>query len=529
MRPASLRVFVLAALSSALPLACASLLGDFSAGVTGSSSDGGEKDGATPVTDGAGPGSDGGGATEAGAQDGPGASDGGGGADGSESGTAPAQLTCAVPNGTFPQSIGAVQFSQNNYNPRIFNTTVGNQTQFRVAVQEQPQNAQGTYHVYTFGQGGNNSTDTPTPQSAVLDLVRYPTGIGALMSANIQSGQENYNVLQVSTLEDMATAWTTPVQITTTTQITTDCGSNNYNLRGGLLVNNAATQSYTAVWSCNSNVTNPAQNILRAMMYAAGTGTPVDWPTPPLDDGGAADGLQLGGMAATSQNLYVLVNANGNGPAPGAVPTIYTASTASATTFAAPSTYAVPLTNPTDFMQAVALQGTNGGNLGFAGVEANLTTTTLTPYLYVGSVPPAEIGALVPSTQLGATPIANLSSLPVVNNGSAHWESFPGAPASDNLIAVGAIYPNSNGLNFMWFNGQGNVVAQRLDTKAFLYFSTDDGGTGPTIYGGDLTFNGEPAPALANLELVYLQEGELNDGGPGVQIWGTQVDCIRNQ
>jgi hypothetical protein len=132
----------------------------------------------------------------------------------------------------------------------------------------------------------------------------------------------------------------------------------------------------------------------------------------------------------------------------------------------------------------------------------------------------------VPATDLGATTIADLSSLPIVNNGNSHWESFTGTPASDNLLATGAIYPNSNGLNFLWINGAGGAVAERLGSHAFFYFSTADGGTGPTIYGGDITFQGQPVPALAQFVLVYLEAGMYSDGGgPAVDVWTNSVVC----
>jgi hypothetical protein len=250
-------------------------------------------------------------------------------------------------------------------------------------------------------------------------------------------------------------------------------------------------------------VTNPPANILRAVMYSGGQGTPVSWPAPPLDDGGgAADGLGIVGMVANAQNLYVVANANGDGPSAGSAPTIYTAGTASQTTFGAPTTYTVPLTNPTDFLQVFGFQGTNAGEVGFAGLEANLTTPTLIPDLYVGSVPPTKMASLVPSTDLGATSLPNISSVPIINGGGGHWESFLTPPASDNLLAAGPIDPDSNGLNFIWLNGRGQVISQRLDTNAFFYYSTADGGTGTPIYGGDVTFTGAPGATYAGLEIV---------------------------
>jgi hypothetical protein len=371
--------------------------------------------------------------------------------------------------------------------------------------------------VYSFGQGGGgNVNDIPIPgANNVLSIVRYATGIGALM----QSFVNNMNLLQVTTLENNASTWTAPITITGPNDFSV-C-SNNNNVQGGLIVNASSPADYTAVWSCEGASTN----VLRAIRFTAGAGTSYDWPVPPVPDGGMPNSFGTGGLAQVGTSTYVLVNPpSNNGPPPaGSSPTMLVAN---ATTFAMPAPSPVPLTNPTDFMLGITLAPTNGGKLGVSALEANLGSTTVYPVIYAGSVATTKVPTLKPSTDLGGATVNSLSELPIVNNGSAHWESFSGSPQSDNLIAVGAIYPNSNGLNFMWLDGTGRLVAERVGSKGLFYFDTSDGGTGPAIYGGDVVFNGAPLPALAGFEILYLQQGLEADGGPGVVIWANQMACV---
>jgi hypothetical protein len=214
-----------------------------------------------------------------------------------------------------------------------------------------------------------------------------------------------------------------------------------------------------------------------------------------------------------------MTNPSGNGgPDPG-IGTTFFSSTTSLTSGATP--YEVPLTNTTDFMQGLSMGAlANTGGVGVALVEANLTTQTVTPLIYVGNVPGAKLANLIPSTDLRTTTLASISDLPI-NDSTYHWESFPAPNASDNLLGLGSIFPNNNGLNFLWWDGTGNVRAQRTNTTAFFYF--DPTGTGLGIYGGDVTFTSPPFAAIAGFEMVYIEADP--EASTDYDVWATQINC----
>lgn len=158
------------------------------------------------------------------------------------------------------------------------------------------------------------------------------------------------------------------------------------------------------------------------------------------------------------------------------------------------------------------------GNVGIAFLEADLSQTTIAPAFYVGTVAPSVLSTLVPSSDLKVTTVASVGDLPI-NGSSYHWESFTSPVASDNLIAVGSVFPGNNGLNFIWWDSAGNVRAKNTGTASFFYSASSS----YAILGGDATFNGAPFPALGGLEVVYVQTSP--DASTLADVWATQINC----
>ena len=214
-----------------------------------------------------------------------------------------------------------------------------------------------------------------------------------------------------------------------------------------------------------------------------------------------------------------MVDALSGKPMPGTLPSIYVANASDMSLTGSAQPYPIPLTNAGDFMLGVALGATNGGDVGVATFEANLNVTNPPPTIYARSVAASALTSLTVA-DLGATPVPVLANLPIISQGSARWQSYVGK--SDNLLATGAIYPNGNGLNFMWWNGAGALLAERVGTNAFLY-SAPDAGT-PPVVGTDIMLTGAPNTLIASFEVAYLLE-EPDDGGTDFVAWANQVDC----
>jgi hypothetical protein len=232
------------------------------------------------------------------------------------------------------------------------------------------------------------------------------------------------------------------------------------------------------------------------------------------------------GIAPVGTNVYVMMNGGNNGPTPGVGPTIYSADP----TLANVQTHAVPLVNPTDIMDGFGVQPTNGGDVGVSILEANLSSSTIAPTIFAGSIAASLLANLTPANDVPATELAGLSNVPGINGGRPHWESFAaagGTAASDNLLIAGAEFPNANGINVIWWNGAGQVLSNKSGASAYFYFDTSDGGTGLALYGGDITFSSQPLPSLAQFELVYLQQDATPtaDASSAVDVWANQVAC----
>ncbi len=509
---------------------CASLLGDFTTSGESSGDDGGTNpDGSPNTVDGAVNGDDGGPTADSANDvtaplDGPVA-------DANEAG-AVVPLSCVEQAGGVRRKIGSVAKSASNDGSRVqlFNTGNGNQSGYRAYVPESPSSGPTIHHIYSFNQGnGGNVTDTPIPVSnnngQTLDVVRYATGIAALVFGNLNDGGISTPVLQVLKLEDAVNVWAPPVTLTV---LSASCVNR---IEGTLLVKNAASNDYFVEFAYQNGCGTTTTITHQTEHFVAGSGSPGFWQLPPqnveVPDGGDAGPpadaggnitFQLQGLAAAGTGLYAMTSPQGNGgPNPGIGVALYTSTTANT----GASAYEVPLLDDSDIMQGLSIQSLASTNdIGLAILEADLSSQTVTPVVYAGHVPGSKLATLNPSTDLRATTLASISDLPI-NNSTYHWESFTSPLASDNLLGVGSIFPNNNGLNFLWWNGEGAVRAQRTNTTGFFYF--DPSTTGLAIYGGDVTFTSAPFAAIAGFELVFIQSD--SEASTVNDIWATQINC----
>jgi hypothetical protein len=512
MREFSRRMLSGAVASSFLLTACTSLLGDFTNGGDGGSALHGEGGGA---------GQDGPAGGDGGVQpdgtmpppNGDASSDAGGGPD--SAGDAPAlkPLSCVVQGGSTPAKLATVPVGSNGGQAvLLYNTGAANRAAFRAIVPVSTTNGPQTLHVFSFGQGnggGGGVVDIPVPPGNVAAVARYTSGLAVLFATSIPgvAGQ----VLAITTLDDSASAWSAPLTVVTSTEF----ASCTNRLQGALVANNVPNSDYDLAWTyqgCGNTTT-----YFSAKHFVGTGGTAVTWPLPPLGDSGAT-GFDLSGMAVTASNVYAIMNPSGNnGPPPaGNVPTLYWASPS----LASPTMHALPLLNPSDFMQAFVLQGLPSGNVGLGLLEANLSSTAVQGEYFAGSIPGSKLSTLTPATDLQTTNIPSIQDV-VVNNPRYHWESFT-SPASDNLIVAGQIYPSSNGVNFWWWNGAGQVVAQKTNKNAFFYF--DPSSSGLSFYGADVTFVSPPLAAIASLEMVYVEQSATT-AGMG-DVWATTIACV---
>ncbi len=505
-------MLVLALLAGASPLACAGILGDFSIGES-ASADAGTDAPTQPTADGSGDGAQ----DSSNVQDGP--SQDAPGTDANDAGGQGVALNCAIQGGSAPILLGQIPSTQNNYDLAIFNASPSpGQVQFRVAVQAQ--GSQSTYHVYSFGNGSSSAGDIPVPApNPFTSIVRYPTGLATVFSGYAaQSDGGPGQQFLITTLPDNQQQWTQPNVIVTADALPS-CMND---LNGSLFVNDAANQDYYLVWAYQ-DCADHADHVA-AEHYTGPTSQPVVWPLPPGDAG--AQRFSPAGIAPVGTNVYVLMNGGNNGPTPGVGPTLYS----SVPNLSTVQTFSVPLVNPTDIMDGYEVQPTNGGQVGVAILEANLSSTTIAPTIYAGSIATSLMANLTPASDLPATALPGLSNVPGINGGRAHWESFVaagGTAASDNLLMAGAEFPNANGLDVIWWNGAGKVLSNKSGSGAYFYFDTSDGGTGLSIYGGDITFSSQPLPALAQFEMAYLQQNATptTDASSAVNVWASSVDC----
>jgi hypothetical protein len=503
----------------ALTSGCASLLGDFTANGASGDDGGLPFDGSQITGDGsngndAGPPSD---ANDDGSQN----LDAGDAAD-----AAITPLACVEQGAAGRVKLGSITNggTNDNYQVRLFNTSIGNQTTYRAYVPDNSQTGPTTYHLYSFGNGGGQSgTDlhVPIENGNVLAVARYATGIAVLYqtySGSLPDGGSSVAGIQLIKLEDAAIQWTIPLTVSGPITIP-NCSGNNNKTEASLFVNNAANNDYFIEFEQQC----PPAPIVDMVWHFDGSDAmtfgPANWPPPPGTSPDAGIGFDVGGITVSGTSVYGIANPGNNGPVTGVGSSLYTADVSSLM----PSMpHELPLVNTGDIMQAFTIDSlASTGGVGLGVLEANLNSTTVTPVMYVGNVPGSKLASLVPSTDLRATTLASISDLPI-NNASYHWESFA-TPASDNLVGVASIYPSSNGLDFIWWDGNGNVRAKQTNTDGFLYFAPATVGALP-VYAGDMTFSSAPFGGLAGFEMVFLQD-DLEASASTIDVWATQVNC----
>jgi hypothetical protein len=509
MRRTSVRLGLGIVASVVIATGCTGLLGDFDVGGAGSDAGPNGDDGPT-TQDGQGPGdgskpNDGGAdapttndAADATPVD---ANDGGG----------LVTLNCIEQGGVTRNKVGTILRGNSNdgYRAQLFNASVGNQTQYRAFVPERSANPQ-VNHLYSFGNGGNAKvTDIPIPSAAgnILSITRYATGIAALATGTAAGT----SFLEVLKLDDSASTWSTPVVLATGAPLPSCMNQSS----GSLAVRDAANNDYLAEVAFVSCGTGGAATHL-VEHYSSGAGTLQQWPLPPgttPPDAGADAGTQgfsTAGIVVDGNSVFATTNPQGNqGPVTGVASSIYS----SALSLVAPNVRQLPLVAPGDIMQTTSVSVRAAGSIGFGILEADLSTQTGQPVFYVGTIPSTSISTFDPAGSLRKTALPSIQDLPI-NGATYHWESFT-QPPTDNLLAVGSIFPNANGLNFIWWNANGGVRSIRTNTNAFFY--------GSTVYAGDVTFNSPPFAALAGLELIFIQADD--EASTLADVWATQLAC----
>lgn len=443
-----------------------------------------------------------------------------------------ALLTCTPSAGSVVVNLATINRSSSNdqNTVRIFNVGSPNQTTYRAIVPDPVTTGPTLYHTFSFGDGNSQVSDSPIPeQGNVLALARYPGGIAALVTENLNDAGSSTPVLDVYTIADSASAWTGPVVLINGAPLQTCINR----MSGALWVLDATSQNYLydfAYQTCGNPPTT---------MHLAGqtTSPAAMWPMPLENmleaDGGdagvtvdAAAGFNFGGIAAampaTSGGpapVYSLANAGSNGPAPGIGSTLFRSTIQD---LGSVSEVELPLANPAYLMQTLSIQTlASSGDIGLVFLEANLTVQNVVPLFYVGTVTPSQMASLDPSADLPVTTLSGISDIPI-NSAAYHWESFaaPAAPVpSDNLLAVGPVLTTAAGLNFLWWDSSGALRARNTSSTALF------ADAGPII-AGDMTFNSAPFPALGQFEVIYtVPQG---DSSTLTDVYATQVTCSSN-
>jgi hypothetical protein len=463
---------------------------DATSGSDGAKGDGGKLDGAKKD------GTTGDGGAPRDAHVGKDASDGGG----------PSTYACSVTHDQ-PVSLGSIGLGSGNfsYSIQIFLESSLGQEQLRVLTEDPTSNL---YEAFTFGNGG--VTQVALAATNVLAVTRYPTGIAALIEVQAPVGM--YNTLSVVTLADGADSggWVNQV-IFQDQSILNACTEQ---LQGELVVNDAAQQDYTLAWTCITG----GPSMLNVLRYVGGASTVTSWPW--AQDAGA-NGLQLSGLAENASNIYLLSSPSDMGaPAPGSTPTVDSLS-ASFADAQAPTAHVLPLVDASDFLMGLALSVTNNDDLGVALVQGNVNAPSGDLVAYAGSVSGTKLATLNAQTGLLGTPVASIGDAPFFR-GTPHWESFP-SPAlpGDNLLAIGPDVTTFGGLDFLWWNGAGQLLAQNVGTSAFLY--EPEAGTNGSLLGAAITFVQPPVTATAKLEIAYLL---ADPDGTTIDVMANEVDCF---
>ena len=486
----SLRILAVLSVCAVVPLACTSLLGDYTIGSAGPTNDSGN-DGV--ATDGMVP-------TEAGPDSGPDAN--------------ALRLACTEVGGermvlgTFPNSAGQAD--------QVFVLSLGPSSGFLRALVPY---AGGT-HVYTFKPGDPSmTTQTSGPPGQVHAVKHYPGSPGGIAmliegrsaadgGAFLDSGA-SVSALQVTKLADDSTTWSVPVNVTAPGDL--NCSSR---LVATFEILDAGSDDYLVAYSYTNNgnagCTPPGTSVFGR--HAKGSnGATHSWPLPPLDAGGNGVDFLSDGFALVGSDVYVMANASG-GPTSGG-PTLFKTDHDMAT--ASTSASGFVLKSPSDSLFGQALhtgQVAGKANVGFFEVDVIGGGGSL-PTFYVGQVAGSALPTLAPSA-LAGTVFAGVSDVPV-DKSSFHWDDF--SPTNENLLGIArSLDTTINGANFVWVDAQGRVRAKQTGDHALL--------AGEKLYATDIVFSDVPLSILANLQLVFVKN-EVDGGTGPFDVIATHISC----
>jgi hypothetical protein len=149
---------------------------------------------------------------------------------------------------------------------------------------------------------------------------------------------------------------------------------------------------------------------------------------------------------------------------------------------------------------------TGRANAAFLGGDIALAS----PALYVGNVPTATFST-TPISPAAYKPyvLGGIDALPV-DKGRAHWNNFGGTFPSENVLMVGRnSFTGGNGVNFFWFDNNGNLRSQQAGSDAgtrSALLQTHN------VVGVDVTFDGPPTSGFAGL-FFAITEQVATDGG----------------
>ncbi|MEO6575678.1 MAG: hypothetical protein ABIP89_17640, partial [Polyangiaceae bacterium] len=375
-------------------------------------------------------------------------------------------------------------------------------------------------HAYTFQTGGGGHSVTDAPLNNVphpLAAKSYPGGIAVLSQGGIPvDGGGSVSILQVWKLADGSNTWSGPVNVTAPGEI--DC-ANRFGATFQIL--DAASDDYLIVFtfSTGGGGSCPVAGDPRIFgrHFHSGAGTSFEWPMPAtaLPDAGS-NGLDLPSqaMAVVGPDVYVMANPSGGG-GPAGTPTLFK----SVIDMHAATLSTFPLKSPTDFMFALTLtSGLPPGSVDLGFLEADLGSGTVQPDMYVGQAGAANLTTLVPHSGLTTTTLAGLNDI-IVDKASYHWNNF-GAPSNtENMLGIAPTVNTHIGLNFMWWDTQGRVRAQHTGATGNLL-------PGTLVYSADIAFTQPPFAVLADFELVFLKD-DADAGANAIDVVATDISCIK--
>lgn len=381
---------------------------------------------------------------------------------------------------------------------------------------------------FTAQGGGGGPTEIPSPLPGngggqILGVKRYAGGFAVMVSHYVPiDGGSSTPAIDIFKLADDGT-WSQPTNVAPPGAIAgpNDCIQR---VQATFEILDAQTDTYVVAYSSqtairiNSSTCGNFQTHVKGLLVrgASTPPTPQDWPLPSnvsnisfLEDG----------IIVAGGHVFVFANPESNGtPQSGDGAFLFQAD---ANTLAFQTHFKVPLKNPTDILQALAVKNEPAGagaSLGF--FEGDLNSTSAPPFFLVGTASAATVNSVTPANALASTPLTAITDLPV-DKGRAHWESYA-SPASRNLFAVGRAVNTGKGLTLWWFDGQGRVRAQRspsADAGALFVPSNSS----VKVNGGNVTALSAPSVAIAQLQAAWIEDNGTS--GARYDLYTMQLMC----